>query len=322
MAGETVDTEELKVFALTLGFQSIGVCDVQAPLHLAQYREWIGKGFHGDMSYLAEHLTLKEDPRTLLPGAQSVIACALNYYQPLNAGEGKAKIARYALGRDYHRVLRGKLRRLSSWIELEHPRSKSRACVDSAPIMERDFAQMAGLGFFGKNTMLIDPKRGSWFFIGLLLTTVPFRADAPSVGGCGTCTKCIDACPTGAIVQQNDRWQLDARKCISYLTIEKRGPIDTRLANQIGQWTFGCDVCQEVCPFNEVRASQPLRANRSDEIDFQRKKELPALEELAALDHNQWDELTRGSAMRRAGLDGLRRNAQINLKHLATSEND
>lgn len=305
-----------------LGFQSVGVCASTAPPHLDAYRSWISKGYEGEMSYLREHLPLKADPGSLLPGVQSVIACALNYYQPLRISEGHPKVARYALGRDYHKVLRGKLKKLAAWVEDAHPGAQCRGCVDSAPIMERDFAQLAGLGFFGKNTMLIDPRRGSWFFIGLLLTTVPYAADVPAVGGCGSCTKCIDACPTGAIVLEEERWQLDARKCISYLTIEKSGYIEEGLSRQIGGWTFGCDVCQEVCPFNEERQRQPLRATQTKESDFINGKKWPSLKQLAQIDQEQWDVLTQGSPIRRTGPEGLRRNASINLENLATSETD
>ena len=315
------DTRRLKQAALDLGFQSVGICDVAEPAHFDAYRNWLAKGFAGEMEYLKEHLELKQDPQLLLPDARSIIACALNYYQPLRHSKGETKIARYALGRDYHKVLRGKLRRLSSLIESENPEAECRACVDSAPILERDFAQQAGLGFYGKNTMLIDPKRGSWFFIGLLLTTVHFAPDKPTIGGCGSCTKCIDACPTGAIVLEDNEWQLDARKCISYLTIEKAGEIDSTLAAEIGEWTFGCDVCQEVCPFNAERESQPLRANKSNEDDFLRGRDWPKLEELAHIGEQEWDQLTRGSAVRRTGLNGLRRNARINLENLAKGSN-
>jgi epoxyqueuosine reductase len=320
---ERVASGGLKEFALSLGFESVGVCIASEPPHWDAYRDWIGRGFHADMYYLREHLPLKEHPQNLLPGAQSVIACSLNYFQPLEDHKGRMKVARYAQGRDYHKVLRGKLRKLTSWIEAEHPENRCRACVDSAPIMERDFAQLAGLGFFGKNTMLIDSRRGSWFFIGLLLTTVPFTADVPSGGGCGSCNKCVEACPTGAIILDQDRWQLDARRCISYLTIEKRGPVDEELRPKIGDWTFGCDVCQEVCPFNQERERQPLRSPQSTEADFIKKQsEWPSLEEVATINEERWDELTRGSALRRAGRDGLIRNAKTNLENLTTSKSD
>ena len=299
--------------ALDLGFASCGVCRVVPPPHLNAYRKWLEKGFHGEMDYLSKHLPLKQDPRKLLPSAQSIIAVTLNYNQARAPKSGQPRIARYALGRDYHKVLRAKLLKLQSYLAQQHPDGEFRACVDSAPIMERDYAQLAGLGWFGKNTCLIDSRRGSWFFIGVLLTSIPFEADEPAIGGCGSCTACIEACPTGAIVFEDDRWQIDARTCISYLTIEHRGAIPPDLCEGIGDWTFGCDICQEVCPFNQPRESQPQRAAITEEADFLRARALPGLRELTDISEEEWDKLTRGSALRRAHLNGLRRNAKINL---------
>jgi epoxyqueuosine reductase len=267
------------------------------------------------MRYLEEHLPLKAHPEQLLTGVRSVVAVTLNYAQPNPPVPGQPRIAKYAQGRDYHKVLRGKLKRLGQWIELVEPGAVCRPCVDSAPVFERDYARLAGLGWFGKNTMLIDSKRGSWFFIGLLLTTAEFPADAPAEGGCGTCRRCIDACPTGAIVFRDGRWQIDARRCISYLTIEHRGEIAPELAAGMGDWTFGCDVCQDVCPFNQPRANQPLRAATTTEPDFLARREWPSLVELAQIAEPQWDEVTRGSPVRRTGVEGLRRNARINLEN-------
>lgn len=304
------DAGDLKAFALGLGFDQAGVTGADPPAHLDAYRRWLEKGYHGEMAYLQRHLPLKAAPDALLPGARSIVALGLNYNQPNPRRPGAPRIARYALGRDYHRVMRGKLRRLAGWIAERHPTSRSRACVDSAPILERELAQRAGLGWFGKNTMLIDTRRGSWFFIGLLLTTVEFERDEPAVGGCGSCRACIDACPTGAIVFEEDRWQVDARACVSYLTIEHPGDHDRDTAG----WTFGCDVCQEVCPFNQTRPHQPLRGATTTEPDFLGSRDWPSLSELGTIDDIQWDLLTRGSPVRRAGLEGLRRNARLNLE--------
>ena len=318
--GERIDSQELKAFASQLGFQTVGICLPTRPAHFKAYESWIGKGYQGQMEYLARHAALKSDPAHLLEGAQSIVVCSLNYFQEPTAGNGQARIARYALGRDYHKVLRKKLDQLGDWICAQYPNAKWRACVDSAPIMERDFAEQSGLGFFGKNTMIIDPRRGSWFFLGLLLTTVPFQTDQPFEGSCGTCTKCIDACPTGAIVYEEERWQLDARRCISYLTIEHSGEIDPTLESKMGDWTFGCDVCQEVCPFNEQRETQPLRSETTMELDFSNHKSWPSLSELTDISQERWDQLTRGSAVRRTGIDGMRRNAAINLRNRSTSK--
>lgn len=307
--------ERLKGQALALGFQSVGIAEAAHAPHLEAYRDWLDKGYGASMDYLTEQLPLRDHPDRLLPGAKSVIAVTLNYNQASPPEPGFPRIARYALGRDYHKVIRGKLKRLAGWLEAQCPGSTCRPCVDSAPVFERDFANLAGLGFFGKNTMLIDAKRGSWFFIGLLLTTVPLEPDKPHPGGCGSCTKCIEACPTGALVLEGERWQLDARRCISYLTIEHEGEIDGTLAKKMGDWTFGCDICQEVCPFNEPRANNPDRALTTTEPDFQNPRSWPNLIELSTVDPQKWDDLTRGSAVRRAGREGLSRNAKINLEN-------
>ena len=301
---------------MLLGFQLVGVCPASPPPHYEQYRHWLEKGYHGTMEYLVEHLPLKQNPSELLPDVKSIIAVGLNYNQDPEHKPGEPKVARYALGRDYHKVLRGKLKHLANWIEQQHPNALCRPCVDSAPIMERDYANLAGLGWFGKNTMLINSRRGSWFFLGLLLTTVEFEPDQPALGVCGTCTRCVDACPTGAIVYEEDHWQIDARRCISYLTIEHKGPVDEQL---VADWSFGCDICQEVCPFNQPRDSQPERAQKTTEAGFLNRTPLPNLQRLANLEWGEWDQLTRGSALRRTGIEGLKRNAGINLRNLESS---
>lgn len=266
------------------------------------------------MAYMKRQLPLRAEARSLLPSAQSIVAVTLNYNQPCPAQPGKPRIARYALGRDYHKVIRKKLSKLAAWIEAEYSGSETRPCVDSAPILEREYANLAGLGWFGKNTCLIDSKRGSWYFIGLLLTSLPLRPDKPALGGCGRCQACVEACPTGAIVHEDGRWQVDARRCISYLTIEHKGAIDANLESKLGGWTFGCDICQEVCPFNAARESQPERAVVTFESDFLRSKQWPDLENLAQISAEEWDRLSAGSAVRRAGLEGIRRNARASLR--------
>lgn len=305
--------EQIREFGRSLGFETVGFASAAPPKGIAFYDRWIAKGSHGRMGYLARHRDLRADPADLLPGVRTVVAVTLNYNQENPQSGGKPRIARYALGRDYHKVLRSRLRRLAAFIESQSPGTRHRVCVDSAPILEREFAHQAGLGWFGKNTMLIDSKRGSWFFIGVVLSTAEIEPDSPSPGTCGTCTKCIDACPTQAIVLDEGRWQLDARRCVSYLTIEHKHEIVPELEERIAPWIFGCDVCQEVCPFNERRESQPERAKTTSVPDFLQRREWPSLERLASLTEDEWEVLTRGSPVRRTGLVHLRRIAQLSL---------
>ncbi|MCW5940517.1 MAG: tRNA epoxyqueuosine(34) reductase QueG [Fimbriimonadaceae bacterium] len=304
----------IRARASALGFDSVGITAANPPESIAFFESWIAKGYHGTMGYLARSVALRASLDSLLPGCQSVIAVGLNYNQPNPLQQGMPRLARYALGRDYHKVLRGKLKRLDNWLGSLDQSHVGRVCVDSAPVLEREFAHRAGLGWFGKNTMLIDTRRGSWFVIGLLLTTLRLEQDEPAHGGCGTCRLCVEACPTGCILFEDGRWQIDARRCVSYLTIEHRGPFDPALQEGIGDWTFGCDVCQEVCPFNQPRHHQPDRANMTTEPDFLDRRDWPPLETLAVIQPADWDSVTRGSPVRRAGIDGIRRNASVNLK--------
>lgn len=308
-----MNSSDVKAAARALGFEQVGICSASPPESFAAYRRWLDRGHAGTMDYLRRSVALRSDPARLLPGARSVVAVGLNYHRKVPPLEGRPRIAAYALGRDYHRVLRGRLRALCRTLAWRS--GEFRICVDSAPILEREYAQRAGLGWFGKNTCLIDSHRGSWFFIGLVLTTHALEPDVPAVGGCGSCRLCIDACPTGAIVYEDETWQVDSRKCISYLTIEHRGEIDAEHQDRIGEWTFGCDICQEVCPFNQPRPHQPLRAQPTEVEDFRQDRAWPPLEELAEIDWERWDVITKGSAVRRAGLEGLRRNARINLRN-------
>ncbi|HLK15753.1 MAG TPA: tRNA epoxyqueuosine(34) reductase QueG [Fimbriimonadaceae bacterium] len=308
-----IGTEDLKALARRLGFQSVGVAEARPAQTIDAYIAWVASGMHAEMAYLPNHIVAKRDPSALLRGVRSVIAVALNYGQPNPARAGAPRIARYALGRDYHKVLRGKLRTLARHLGAVHSEASFRICVDSAPLLEREYAQRAGLGWFGKNTCLIDSRSGSWFVLGFLLTTLELEPDVPALGGCGTCRACIDACPTGAIVLSKGRWAVDSRSCISYFTIEKRGAFTEAEAAMVGGWTFGCDVCQEVCPFNQPRDSQPKRALDTVEPDFRATRTWPSLRELAQIREEAWDALTKGSPVRRVGLAGLRRNTQANL---------
>ncbi len=295
------------------GFDLAGVCSADSPGSIDFYRQWLDKGYGGEMKYLRDSLELRSDLNSVLPGVKSVIMVGLNYYQePEPRAEDQPRIARYAMGKDYHRVIRGKLAKVADRFKGVYG-GEWRGATDSAPIMERELAQRAGLGWFGKNTMLINSQRGSWFLIGSLLTTLEIEPTASAFGGCGSCRACIDACPTGAIVFEDERWQVDSRECISYLTIEKRGELTQEDSEKIGDWTFGCDICQEVCPFNSVRENQPLRSQLATEPGFLDRRTWPGLENLSVISAEEWDLLTRGSAVRRAGHDGLKRNAAANI---------
>lgn len=295
------------------GFDLIGICSAEEPVTADAYDSWLAKGYHGQMAYLERHSQLKKNPRLLLPGARSVIMVGLNYAQSGEHRSGQPRVATYALGRDYHGVIRGKLKRVAKALQQEASAAQFRICIDSAPLLERELAVRAGLGWIGKNTMLIDSRRGSWFLLGAMLTTLDLPFDAPAIGGCGNCRTCIDACPTGCIVFEDDRWQIDARRCISYLTIEHKGPIDAALSGMVGDWTFGCDVCQAVCPFNQRRSSQPQRAQTTREPAFLERRHLPSLSESMGLTDAAWDALSIGSPIRRAKLAGWQRNVAVNL---------
>lgn len=297
----------LKDAALAEGFDSAGICDAGPPPHLDAYIDWVDRGLHAGMGYMKSSRSLRCDPNGLLGGVRSILAVSLNYNQEV--GDAIPRVARYALGRDYHKVLRGKLKRVAARADLLHPGLRARPCVDSAPILERAFAHQAGIGWFGKNTMLIDSKRGSWFFIGLLLLSEQFEADEPAHGGCGTCRACVDACPTGALVLEagGPVAVMHSERCISYRTIEHRG----ELPGETHGWLFGCDICQEVCPFNQPRASAPLRATVTAERDFRPRgaNRSPDLARISLLDRESFVKTYGGSAIMRAGLERLKRNA-------------
>lgn len=320
-----IPSQAIKEKALESGFDLAGICPAVEPPHYAFYLDWVRSGAHGQMHYMARTRSLRRNPQSLLQGARSILCVGLTYYQPLPpASYGVGRVARYALGRDYHKVVRKRLKQVARWAEGEYPGLKTRICVDSAPILERDFAWLAGLGWFGKNTCLINTYRGSYFFIGLLLLSEEFEADLPAVGDCGSCRRCIDACPTGALIyEKGDRVaRLDATKCISYLTIEYRGEFSKEQSGMLHGWVFGCDICQEVCPFNQPRSHQPLRARPTNEVDFTPREDLvhPPLHWLANLSDEEFVRRFAGSAIMRAGPAQMRRNALAVLASIKDSE--
>ncbi|MSQ94719.1 MAG: tRNA epoxyqueuosine(34) reductase QueG [Gemmataceae bacterium] len=243
----------IKQQARTLGFELAGIAPAAEPDGFAHLQDWLAQGFAGEMDYMQRHAEARGHPESILPNVKSVVMVGINYKSQGSGVRGQGarisgRVSNYAGGLDYHDVLRDKLKALLNWIQEQVPGTRGRAVIDTAPLLERDFARRAGLGWFGKNTMLLHKKLGSYFFLGALLLDLALPADEPfSTSHCGSCTRCLDACPTDAFVGP---YQLDARRCISYLTIELRGTIPEELRAPMSDWIFGCDVCQDVCPWN------------------------------------------------------------------------
>lgn len=299
-----------------LGFALAGACDLRRSAHSEEFQAWLGAGKHGTMEYLARNRQTRDDPALLLEGARTAIVVADLYHArkagatAMNPAGGASptagKIARYARGRDYHKVMKKRLHDLCDSLRSRHPSAEFRAFVDTAPLMEREIAQIAGLGWIGKHTLLIHPRIGSYFFLGGILTTLEIASDSsPITDHCGTCTRCIDACPTQAI----SPYSVDASRCISYLTIENRGAIDKQFHEAIGGWLYGCDICQEVCPHNSVRHADAEVGERNPEY-APRRDSLDVMKVLSWTSKDRVDALA-GTAMTRATLEMLKRNAVI-----------
>ena len=295
--------------ALDAGFVAAGIAPAQPSARSAFVRSWLDDGRHGSMHWMAEHVDVRVDPGLLVPGARSVLCVADRYDadpdEPLKAGSGLGRIARYARGRDYHRHMKKRLHRLCDAFSEHHEGHAFRACVDTAPVLEREIAAMAGLGAIGKNTLLIQQGVGSWLLLGEIVTTLPIEPTvAEAIDPCGTCTRCIDACPTSALTP----FVMDATRCVSYLTIEHRSTIDPLLHEGMGDWIFGCDICQEVCPHN-----QPTHRTLQADADGAYATHPGVLDLLEVLD---WDEDARvkalaGTAATRAKVEMWRRNVAI-----------
>ena len=264
-------TSHLKQTAHGLGFDRVGVSRPLSPAGFDRLREWLGNGFAGEMRYLAKREAAYEHPRHVLEGVRSLIVLAMNYrtVEPAPITTGQGRVSRYAWGNDYHDLIHDRLAALADELRGVASGALVRGVVDTAPLLEREFAQLAGLGWIGKNTLLLNREIGSWFFLAVLLTDVELDYDDPHASDhCGTCTACLDACPTQAFVAP---YVLDSRRCISYLTIELRDGVPADLRAGMGDWVFGCDVCQDVCPWNRRRAT-------TDEPDLQPAAETRPLE--------------------------------------------
>jgi epoxyqueuosine reductase len=303
---------DIRTWGRECGFDRVGIAGTDLDEHERRLRRWLDDGFHGEMDWMARHGTRRSRPAELQPGTVRVISARMHYLPPGGADPGAvladpatAYISRYALGRDYHKLVRRRLQRLADRIAAAIGPFGYRVFTDSAPVLEKALAEKAGLGWIGKHTNLIAADAGSWFFLGEIYTDLPLPADAPAVEHCGSCHACIDACPTGAIVGP---WRLDARRCISYLTIELRGPIPAGLRPLIGNRIFGCDDCQLVCPWNRF-------ARMGSEGDFRPRHGLdaPALGVLFAWSEAEYLHYTEGSALRRVGYEGWLRNIAVAL---------
>jgi len=302
----------VRELARGLGFQRCGITGIELGEDEAHLRDWLANGLYGSMEWMARHGEKRSRPDDLVPGTLRVISVGLDYgrrddaeaWETLADGE-RAYVARYALGRDYHKLMRQRLQKLADRIAEVVGPFGHRVFVDSAPVLERALARNAGLGWIGKHTCLIDKEGGSWFFLGEIYVDLPLPVDEPATAHCGTCVRCIDICPTRAIVAPH---RLDARRCIAYLTIEHEGTIDEELRPLIGNRIFGCDDCQLVCPWNKF-------AKRSDEPDFRARNNLDeaTLADLFAWEEEEFLQRTEGTAIRRSGHERWLRNIAIAL---------
>lgn len=299
-------TASLKEHARSLGFDLVGACPAAESPAWQRFRAWLDSGFAGQMEYLNRRAEARRHPRGVLPGARSVLVLATNYrtVEPIGPGPGQASVSRYAWGTDYHQVLRARLRRLAELHRRLVPGERARGVVDTAPLLERDCARRAGLGWIGKNTMLINRQFGSWLSLAALLTTAELVYDEPAAAEhCKGCRACLEACPTGALVAP---YQLDARRCISYLSMEHAGPIDGQFHPSIGMRLFGCDTCQEACPHNRQTPCSTVPQFRPR--DGMNPVDLDAL---VSLDAAGFAARFGDTPVARAGQERLRRNAAI-----------
>ncbi|HEY3266084.1 MAG TPA: tRNA epoxyqueuosine(34) reductase QueG [Armatimonadota bacterium] len=301
-------TAELKAEARRLGFPAARAALAQPAAHRSAFRAWLDAGMHGEMAYMARVPEVREDPAALLPGAVSALVVGLNYFTPdrdSSAPRPAGVVSRYVRGGDYHEAMWARLNELGAWVRARVPGAEAKGCVDTAPVLERDLAAAGGLGWIGKNTCLITPGVGSWYFIGELLLSVPLEPDPPIGDHCGSCRRCLDACPTGAFAGPR---ALDARRCISYLTIELKGPIPRDLRPLMGLHVYGCDICQDVCPHNkwQTPTNDPALQPRSD-------LNRPDLLDLLSLDAEAFRARFRGSAILRTKRRGLLRNVCVAL---------
>ncbi len=298
---------QVKQQALAIGFHKVGIAAVDPEVGRATLQQWLQQGYQADMAWMED--PRRQDVRQLLPDVQAIICVALNYYtSPTHSDNpAHAKISRYGWGRDYHRIMHRRLKALATWLMAQSPNIQTRYYADTGPIQDKVWAQQAGLGWIAKNSNLITREYGSWVFLGEVLTNLPLEPDRPHTQHCGTCTRCLDACPTGAIAAP---FVVDAHRCIAYHTIENRAEtLPDAIAANLGGWVAGCDICQDICPWNQRFAQE------TDVADFQPYPwhVAPVLAELATLSEAEWEQRLPASALRRIKPAMWRRNAQANM---------
>jgi epoxyqueuosine reductase len=305
----TINSEEIKAAAKSFGFHKVGIARVDEIQDTASDRlkTWLAMGYQADMAWMNN--PKRENIRACMPEVRSLVCVALNYYTPHQHSQepDTAKISRYGWGRDYHKVMTKKLKALNNWLTSREPSVNTRYYVDTGPVQDKVWAQRAGIGWIAKNGNLITRNYGSWIFLGEILTDLELTADTPHTEHCGSCTRCLAACPTGAIASP---FVVDANRCIAYHTIENRGEtIPKAIADKLSGWVAGCDICQDVCPWNQRFATE------TEVSDFQPYAEniRPKLQELAEIDDLEWDRRFRASALRRISPKMLRRNSRANL---------
>lgn len=296
-------TRLVKSKAEELGFMGIAIAKAEHMDEEAKNLEsWLNQGYHGKMSYMENHFDMRVDPTKLVPGSKSVVSLMYNYYTEKTQTDPEApKLAMYAYGKDYHKVVKKKLIELYKWMQEVIGEVDGRCFVDSAPVLERDWAQRSGLGWVGKHTLLVNPKKGSYFFLCEMILDLDLEYDQPIKDHCGTCTRCIEACPTDAISPEG--YIMDGSKCISYLTIELKEQIPDEFSSQMNDWMFGCDICQQVCPWNKF-------STQHQEPKFEPKDEMLAMSkrDWQEITEDTYDKIFAGSAVKRAKYEGLRGN--------------
>lgn len=304
-------SKQIKEQAKSLGFDLVGITSANPHDHRLFFNNWINKGYQGNMEWLMKGQEKRNDPQKILPGAKTIICCGLNYYRGKSFSihsqkKGHGWISNYAWGNDYHQIVLEKLKQLEIFILDQIPNAQLKSYVDTGPVLERSYANSAGLGWIGKNTCLINKKIGSFFFLGEILTNLELEVDQPELDHCGKCTRCIDACSTDAI----SAYELNAKQCISYLTIEHRDSINPHLAQKMGNHLVGCDICQDVCPWN-----QDISQSNESSFDPLPENFYPSLQQIQKLNEEQFSKRFKNSPIKRVKLKGLQRNVEIAIKN-------